>query len=125
MKKLIFIGFTVVMIVGFALAGPASSQQLSWENADNDPVILGSGSDGTATPAEYGLSKNVYLYYNTDTDHMNYVLGSAHKSGNRGYGTSNVTTLIYYDEKNTGDTSMSGMGTPGTDHTFGTDWTAM
>ena len=114
----------MVMIIGFALAGP-SSADLSWVNNDNDPVILGSGSDGTATPAEYGLSKNVYLYYDADADYMNYVLGSVHKSGNRGYATSNVTTLIYYNEKNTGDTSMGSMGTPSTDHTFGSDWTAM
>ena len=124
MKKLLFTGFIVLTIIGFAMAGPASAA-LSWANNDNDPVTLGSGSDGSATPAEYGLSKNVYLYYQTDTDHMNYVLGSAHKSGNRGYGTTNVTTLIYYDEKDTGDTSMSNMGSPSTDHTFGSSWTAM
>jgi hypothetical protein len=124
MKKLIFTGFTVLMIIGFALAGPASAD-VSWGNEGNSPVTLGSGSDGSATPAEYGLSKNVYLDYTVDTDHMNYELGSVHKSGNRGYGTSNVTTLIYYRSKDTGDTSVSMPGTPGTDHTYGTSWTAM
>jgi hypothetical protein len=122
MKKLIFIGFAVM--ITFALAGPASAD-VNWGNEGNDPVTLGSGSDGTATPAEYGLSKNVYLDYTTDTDHMNYELGSVHKSGNRGYGTSNVTTLIYYCTKNTGDTSVGMPGSPGTDHTFGSGWTAM
>ena len=124
MKKSIFIGFTVLMIIGFALAGPASAD-LDWANAGNDPVTLGSGSDGTATPAEYGLSKNVYLDYTTDTEHMNYELGSVHKSGNRGYGTSNVTTLIYYTTKDTGETTVSMPGGVGTDHTFGSGWTAM
>jgi len=124
MKKLIFIGFTALMIIGFALAGPASAD-LSWANAGNDPVTLGSGSDGTATPATYGLSKNVYLNYDADADFMNYELGAVHKSGNRGYGTSNVTTLIYYCTKDTGDTSVTMPGSPGTDHTFGSGWTAM
>jgi hypothetical protein len=124
MKKLIFIGFAVLMIIGFALTGPASAD-VNWGNEGNDPVTLGSGSAGDATPAEYGLSKNVYLDYTTDTDHMNYELGSCHKSGNRGYGTSNVTTLIYYDDKDTGETSMTMPGSPGTDHTFPSSWTAM
>ena len=124
MKKLIFTGFTVLMIIGFALAGPASAD-VDWGNNGNEPITLGSGSDGSATPATYGLSKNVYLDYTTDTDHMNYELGSAHKSGNRGYGTSNVTTLIYYCSKDTGDTSVTMPGSPGTDHTFGSSWTAM
>ena len=125
MKKLIFTGFIVMAIIGFALAGPASAA-LSWENGGSDPVTLGSGSGPEyGTPATYGLSKNVYLYYQVDTDHMNYVLGSCHKSGNRGYGTSNVTTLIYYNEKNTGDTTMGNMGTPSTDHSFDSNWTAM
>jgi hypothetical protein len=124
MKKSIFIGFTALMIIGFALAGPASAD-IDWDNQGNDPVTLGSGSDGTATPAEYGLSKNVYLDYTTDTEHMNYELGSVHKSGNRGYGTSNVTTLIYYCTKDTGETTVTMPGSPGTDHTFGSSWTAM
>ena len=122
MKKLIFIGFAVM--ITFALAGPASAD-VDWGNNGNSPVTLGSGSAGDATPATYGLSKNVYLDYTTDTEHMNYELGSAHKSGNRGYGTSNVTTLIYYRSKNTGDESVSMPGNPGTDHTFGSAWTAM
>jgi hypothetical protein len=124
MKKLILIGFAVLMTIGFALPVPASAD-VSWDNQENLPVTLGSGSDGTATPATYGLSKNVYLDYTTDTDHMNYELGSAHKSGNRGYGTSNVTTLIYYCTKDTGEESVSMPGSPGTDHTFGGGWTAM
>jgi len=56
---------------------------------------------------------------------MNYELGSVHKSGNRGYGTSNVTTLIYYCTKDTGETTVTMPGSPGTDHTFGSSWTAM
>lgn len=122
MKKLIYIGFAVLMIIAFA--GPASAD-VDWDNQGNDPVTLGSGSAGDATPATYGLSKNVYLDYTTDTDHMNYELGSCHKSGNRGYGTSNVTTLIYYDDKDTGETTMTMPGSPGTDHTFPSSWTAM
>ena len=124
MKKLIFIGFTMMMIIGFALAGPASAD-LDWANSGNDPVTLGAGSANDAVPATYGLSKNVYLDYTTDTEHMNYELGSVHKSGNRGYGTSNVTTLIYYCVKETGDEGVTMPGSPGTDHTFGSGWTAM
>jgi hypothetical protein len=126
MKKLIVL--SIALLVAMALALPANAANgLNWEA--NDPtsmlVTLGSGSNDARPANVYGLSNNVYLYYATDTEHMNYVLGSAHKSGNRGYGSANSTTLIYYQTKNTGDTSVTISVTPATDASFGSGWTAL
>jgi hypothetical protein len=124
MKKLIVL--SIALLAAMALALPANAA-VDWEqNASDAVVTLGSGSAGNRPQATYGLSSNVYLYYATDTDHMNYVLGSAHKSGNRGFATANSTTLIYYQSKAAGDTSVTISETPASDCTFSTGtWTAL
>jgi hypothetical protein len=122
MKKLIVL--SIALLAAMAVALPANAD-LTWSaNEANALVTLGSGSAGDH-PNTYGLSNNVYLYYDGG-DHQNYVLGSAHKSGNRGYGSASSTTLIYYQTKNPAETSvdMSGV-TPGTAVTFGNAWTAL
>ena len=120
MKKLIIL--SIALLAAMALVVPANAA-VNWGSG---VVTLGSGSAGDRPAATYGLSSNVYLFYTTDGPHMNYVLGSAHKSGNRGFASANSTTLIYYQSKNTGDTSVSVGVTPATDATFATGtWTAL
>jgi hypothetical protein len=61
----------------------------------------------------------VYLYYTADAQFVNYGLGSLHKSGNRSYATSNTTTLIYWSDKSTGDTTDADSAVDPAESTFG------
>ncbi len=118
---------SIVLLAAIAVVAPVHAG-VAWSTNQGaaSNISLGSGSNGNRPVATYGLSSNVFLDYTTDTEHMNYVLGSVHHSGNRGFGSANSTTLIYYQSKNTGVDSVGTMPTPATDASFtsGT-WTAM
>jgi hypothetical protein len=125
MKKLMIV--SIALLAALALAVPALAATNGWETNDatSSVVTLGSGSAGNRPVNSYGLSNNVYLNYQTDTANMNYVIGSVHRSGNRGYGAASSTTLMYYQSKNTGDTSVGGLPAPATDASFASGtWTA-
>ena len=102
------------MIMGFALPAMADCGNAT------DVVTLGQGSVGV--DLTYGVSQNVYVTYATGNNYQDYALATTHKAGNRFYGTTNNTTLIYYGTKSTGVTSvtaptagasdLSGYGTP-------------
>ena len=101
MKKVMMV--SIVLLVAIALVAPAHAG-VAWSTGSN--VSLGSGSQGNRPVSTYGLSSNVYLNYTTDAAHQNYVIGSVHFSGNRGFGSANSTTLIYYQSKDTGVPSV-------------------
>jgi len=114
MKKIIIFTLSVAMIMGFALPAMADCTN------STDVVTLGQGSQ--TVNLEYGVSQNVYVTYETGNNYQDYGLATTHKAGNRFYGTTNNTTLIYYGTKSTGVTSvtapaagisdLSGYGTP-------------
>jgi hypothetical protein len=130
MKKVIVL--SIAVLAAMALALPANADLASFTANDKDTMLvtLGSGSNGDRPVNTYGLSNNVYLYYVTDQDgtHMNYVIGSVHKSGNRAFASANATTLIYYQSKDTGVTTCNDVTqiAPATSVSFpsGT-WTAL
>lgn len=105
MKKIIIFTLSVAMIMGFALPAMADCTN------STDVVTLGAGSQ--TVNLEYGVSQNVYVTYETGNNFQDYGLATTHKAGNRFYGTTNNTTLIYYGTKSTGDTTVSAP-TPGT-----------
>ena len=99
MKKIIIFTLALAMIMGFALTAMADCTNQS------DVVTLGSGTTGAEL--SYGVSQNVYVSYETGNNFQDYGLGTTHKAGNRFYGTTNNTTLIYYGTKSTGDTQVT------------------
>ena len=68
-------------------------------------MTLGTGTTGNALL--YGLSSNVTLDYVMGNSNQAYGIGSTHQAGNREYQTSNETTLIYYQTKGTGTTTVT------------------
>jgi hypothetical protein len=102
MKKIVL--FTIIMLaaVAFMLPQMAAAQAGSWAEGT---YTLGNGGGNAASPAEYQLSSNVFLWYTADSTNTAYGLGSLHQSGNRSYATTNNTTLIYWWDKSVGDTS--------------------
>jgi hypothetical protein len=106
MKKIIF--FAIIVLAAVALALPQIAAADGGPEAWAEGIYtLGSGGGEAASPAEYELSSNVFLYYTADNTFTSYALGSLHQSGNRSYATSNNTTLIYWSDKSTGDTADS------------------
>ena len=99
MKKIIIFTLALAMIMGFALTAMADCTNQS------DVVTLGSGTTGAEL--SYGVSQNVYVSYETGNNYQDYGIGTTHKAGNRFYGTTNNTTLIYYGTKSTGDTQVT------------------
>ncbi|MCG6915915.1 MAG: hypothetical protein LJE89_00070 [Deltaproteobacteria bacterium] len=89
----------VAMIMGFALPAMADCTNAT------DVVTLGAGSVGVNL--QYGVSQNVYVTFDSDNNYQDYGLATTHKAGNRFYGTTNNTTLIYYGTKSTGSTSVT------------------
>ena len=97
MKKLCIIILSLFMVGVFVIPAMADCTN------STDVVTFGSGSAGTDS-LEYGVSNNVHVTYQTSATWQDYGLGTTHKAGNRMYGTTNQTTLIYYQTKSTGST---------------------
>lgn len=105
MKKIMLIAFSVCMVL--ALAAPyALANDQSW----TDGVFDFAPTEGGLT---YGLSSNVYLNYDVATDYQDYSIAAVHQAGNRAFTTTNNTTLIYWQSKSTGDTSVSSVPAAG------------
>ena len=115
MKKIMLIAFSVLMVL--ALAAPAAfADDQTW----TDGVFNFQATEGSLT---YGLSSNVYMNYDVETDYQDYSIATVHQAGNRGFSTTNNTTLIYWVTKSTGDTSVTGI--PGAGATNISGWTAL
>jgi hypothetical protein len=99
MKKIVIFTLALAMIMGFALSAMADCTN------ETDVVTLGTGTTGAEL--SYGVSQNVYVSYTTGNNFQDYGIGTTHKAGNRFYGTTNNTTLIYYGTKSTGVTTVT------------------
>jgi len=97
MKKIFIIILSLFVVGVFVVPAMADCSSAT------DVVTFGSGSAGTDT-LTYGVSNNVHVTYQTGSTWQDYGLGTTHKAGNRQYGTTNQTTLIYYQTKSTGST---------------------
>jgi hypothetical protein len=97
MKKIMIFTFAMLMMVAFAM--PAMALE------GTGVMTLGTGTTGNAL--SYGLSSNVTLDYVNGASYTMYGIGTTHKAGNREYQTSNETTLIYYNTKGTGTTTVT------------------
>ena len=106
MKKIMLIAFSILVVL--ALAGPStvSAIDVAWDTG----VFDFAPTEGSLT---YGLSNNVYLNYEVADDEQDYGITTVHQAGNRGYTTTNNTTLIYFCTKSTGDTTVGNLPTEG------------
>jgi len=121
MKKVMIL--SIVLLAAVALAASAMAGTGGWANG---VVTLGTGGATPKPPATYGLSSNVWIDYATANSNQDYVVTSCHMSGNRVFGTTNQTTLIFYGTKNTGETAPSAPTAPAAGATtFGSGWTAL
>ncbi|UCG13696.1 MAG: hypothetical protein JSU72_04265 [Deltaproteobacteria bacterium] len=105
--------FCIVMVLFTAMFFAAGSVF-----AGTGVLELGSTKKMTAQ-----TSKNVYMEYTADTttNGEHYGLGTVHKSGDKSYGTTDATTIIYYQTVDTGTTDPTDVSAG--DSTF-TDWTS-
>ena len=117
MKKIMLIAFSILMVMALATPCTVSAVTVTWAtDIFNFAPRSGEGS------LSYGLSNNVYLNYVVAADEQDYGITSLHQAGNRIYATSNNTTLIYYQSKDTGATT----GSTATDgQTDFSGWSAM
>jgi hypothetical protein len=100
MKKIMLIAFSILMVMALATPCTVSAVTATWATG----VFNFAPTEGSLT---YGLSNNVYLNYVVAGDEQDYAITTVHQAGNRGYTTTNNTTLIYFCSKSTGDTSVS------------------
>ena len=114
MKKIMLIVFSILMVL--ALAAPTLADDQTW----TDGVFDFSPTEGALT---YGLSSNVFMNYDVETDYQDYSIAAVHQAGNRGFTTTNNTTLIYWVTKSTGDTSVTGVPSAGATTISG--WSAL
>jgi hypothetical protein len=120
MKKLILIVFAALMVLALAAPYNALADDVTW----TDGIFNFAATEGSLT---YGLSSNVYMDYDVETDYQDYAIAAVHQAGNRAYSTTNNTTLIFFLTKSTGDTSVSSTPAAGdtTGEISGTTWSAM
>jgi hypothetical protein len=120
MKKILLIAFSILMVLALAAPYTALADSVSW----TDGVFNFAATEGSLT---YGLSNNVYLDYSVTTDYQDYMIATVHQAGNRGYTTTNNTTLIFFVTKSTGDTDVSSVPSAGdtTGDISATTWQAM
>jgi len=106
MKKIMLIAFSILTVMALATPCKVSAVAVSWATG----VFDFAPTEGSLT---YGLSSNVYLNYEVATDEQDYGITTVHQAGNRGYTTTNNTTLLYFCTKETGDTSVTNLPTEG------------
>ena len=106
MKKIMFIAFSILVVMALATPCKVSAVPTSWATG----VFDFAPTEGALT---YGLSNNVYLNYEVAADEQDYGISTVHQAGNRGYTTTNNTTLIYFCTKSTGDTTVGNLPTEG------------
>jgi hypothetical protein len=98
MKKIMLIAFSILTMMALATPCTVSAVTTAWATG----VFDFAPTEGSLT---YGLSNNVYLDYSVAADEQDYAIATVHQAGNRGYTTTNNTTLIYFCTKSTGATT--------------------
>lgn len=111
MKKIMIFALAILVMGIFAMPNAAQAD-VTWGTG---VLNLGSSANSDNEPSEYGLSNNVFLNYDVDGSYQAFGIASLHKAGNRNYATSNNTTLIYYETKDTGATTGTTIAAGNTD----------
>jgi hypothetical protein len=122
MKKILLIAAVIAMAIPLA-AGVSFGAKLIAATANSGFIHY------AASPScSISLSKNVSFVYSPDSTAgeaaQSYAIGSRHNSGNKVYGTSSDTTLIYWQAKTTGDVTATEIDDSDSD-VFDSSWTAM
>lgn len=123
MKKILLIAAVIAIAIPLA-AGVSFGQTKTITATDNSGFI----HYGASPSCSISLSKNVSFVYRPDSTAgeaaQSYAIGSRHNSGNKAYGTSSDTTLIYWQVKTTGDVTGTEISDSDSD-VFNTGWSAM
>lgn len=119
MKKIMIVAFSMLIVAAFCVT-PAMAAETVLSAQDGDVRF---GGDAT-----YNLSNKVYIDYSVDdaSNPQAYSLGTVHAAGNRSFGTTESTSVIWFQTVTKGTTQP--VNTPGegaTSGQFSTDWTAM
>ena len=123
MKKILLIASVIAIAIPLA-AGGSFGAQLITATANNGFIHYG------ASPScAIFLSKNVSFVYSPDDATgeaaQSYAIGSRHNSGNKAYGTSSDTTLIYWRTLTTGDVDTGEITTSDSTVFNAAGWSAM
>ena len=119
MKKIMIVAFSMLIVAAFCVSPAVGAEVvLSGEAGD---VAFGGGST-------YNLSNKVYIDYSVDAagNPQAYSLGTVHAAGNRSFGTTESTSVIWYQTVTKGTTAP--VNTPGEGATSGQftgTWTPM
>jgi len=120
MKKIMIVAFSMLIVAAFCVSPAMAAENVL--TAENGDVAFGGGST-------YNLSNKVYIDYSVDDggNPQAYALGTVHAAGNRSFGTTESTSVIWYKTVTKGTTTPS--DTPGegaTSAQFTSDsWTPM
>ena len=118
MKKIMIVAFSMLIVAAFCVTPAVAVDVLSGVAGD---VAFGGGST-------YNLSNKVFIDYSVDNaaNPQAYSLGTVHAAGNRSFGTTESTSVIWYQTVAKGTTAP--VNTPGEGATSGQftgTWTAM
>ena len=123
MKKILLIAAVIAIAIPLAAGGSFGAQLIT--ATDNNGFI----HYGNSPSCAIFLSKNVSFVYSPDSTAgeaaQSYGIGSRHNSGNKAYGTSSDTTLIYWRTKTTGDVSATEINDTDSDIFDASGWSAM
>ena len=89
MKKIMIVAFSMLIVAAFCVSPAVGAEDvLSGQTGD---VAFGGGST-------YNLSNKVYVDYSVDNaaNPQAYSLGTVHAAGNRSFGTTESTSVIWY-----------------------------
>ena len=119
MKKIMIVAFSMLIVAAFCVT-PAVAAETVLIAQDGDVRF---GGDAT-----YNLSNKVFIDYSVDAagNPQAYSLGTVHAAGNRSFGTTESTSVIWYQTVTKGTTNPA--NTPGegaTSGQFGSPWVAM
>ena len=124
MKKILLIAAVIAIAIPLA-ASVSFGAPATIAATDNNGFI----HYGNSPSCAIFLSKNVSFIYAPDSEAgeaaQSYAIGSRHNSGNKAYGTSSDTTLIYWRTKTTGDVSTSEITDTDSDVFDASGWSAM
>ena len=121
MKKILLIASVIAIAIPLA-AG------MSFGNTIATTSNTGFIHYGASPSCSISLSKNVSFIYSPDDNAgevaQSYGIGTRHNSGNKAYGTSSDTTLIYWQVMTTGDISTTEIDQSDSSM-FDSTWSAM
>ena len=119
MKKIMIVAFSMLIVAAFCVT-PAMAAETVLTAQDGDVRF---GGDAT-----YNLSNKVYIDYSVDAaaNPQAYSLGTVHAAGNRSFGTTESTSVIWFQTVVKG--TVDPIDTPGegaTSGQFSGTWTPM